>query len=406
MKQNKKIINFISKLKYVKIVDLFSIFFFLLAIFPSIFLKIKHPNIWLICEEKNEARDNGYWFYKYVRENYPEINAVYAINKKSPDYKKIKVLGKAIQYGSFKHWVYYLAASKNISSQKSGKPNAAICYVLEIYEILKNKRFFLQHGITKDDVKYLYYEVSKFSLLVCGAKSEYEYINKIFGYPDGVVKLLGFCRYDNLDIEKENVKHNQILIMPSWREWLAHPTKNSKEYDDMRDIKNTEYHIKWNGLLNNCVLQDLLVDNKLVIIFYPHRNMQKFINAFTVKSEHIIIADWKNYDVQTLLNESSFLITDYSSIFFDFAYMKKPLVYYQFDQENFRKAQYQEGYFSYQNNGFGELVTNEKELIQLIQSYIEGSFKMKDIYSSRVSEFFCFNDKNNCKRNFETINNL
>lgn len=44
--------------------------------------------------------------------------------------------------------------------------------------------------------------------------------------------------------------------------------------------------------------------------------------VFKTESKHVKIADWEHYDVQQLLKESAFLITDYSSIFNDFAYMK------------------------------------------------------------------------------------
>ena len=171
----KKILN---QLKYVKINDILSIFIMLLAIPEAIFLKYKRKSLWLICERENEARDNGYWLFKYIRENHPQEDVVYAIKKDCVDYKKVKGLGEIIEYGGYKHWVYYLATEKNISSQKGGKPNAAVCYFLEIYGLLKNKRVFLQHGITINDGKWLYYENSKFKLFICGAKKEYEYIQK------------------------------------------------------------------------------------------------------------------------------------------------------------------------------------------------------------------------------------
>ena len=81
-----------------------------------------------------------------------------------------------IQYGSFRHWIYYLAASKNISSQKMGKPNAAICYVLEVYGILRNKRAFLQHGIITADLSFLYYPHTKMSLFVTSTYDEWKYV--------------------------------------------------------------------------------------------------------------------------------------------------------------------------------------------------------------------------------------
>ena len=138
----------IKRIKYVKLKDYLSGIQFLLALPISLFLKWKRPHIWLVCEDENEARDNGYCFYKYLRKEHPEVDAVYAINMQAPDYEKVKDLGQTISYGTFLHWIYYLAAEYNISSQKGGKPNAAICYFLEIYGIWKNKRIFLQHGIT------------------------------------------------------------------------------------------------------------------------------------------------------------------------------------------------------------------------------------------------------------------
>lgn len=118
--------RFLEKLEFVKPADLVSGLKMLVSIPYAACLKKKRKQMWLVCEEYNEARDNGYWLYKYIRKAHPEQDVVYAINKESVDYEKIKNLGEVIQYGSIKHWAYYLAASINISSQKGGKPNAAV----------------------------------------------------------------------------------------------------------------------------------------------------------------------------------------------------------------------------------------------------------------------------------------
>ena len=73
--------------------------------------------------------------------------------------------------------------------------------------------------------------------------------------------------------------------------------------------------------------------------------MQPFLSEFE-GNKRIKIASTEEYDVQTVLKESAYLITDYSSISFDFAYMKKPLCYFQFDYAEFREKHYPEGYFS------------------------------------------------------------
>ena len=393
--------KFNNRIKYVKIHDIFHILLFIIALPCSCIFKLFRKHIWLFCEDKYEARDNAYWLFKYTRENHPEIDAVYAINPKCPDAEKVRKLGKVIKYGSLTHWIYYLASNKQISSHKGGKPNSAVCYLLEISGILKNKRVFLQHGITISDLKWLYYEVCKFSLFVTAVKAEYEFVEKTFGYENKqVVKLLGFCRYDNLMNHIKYLKPKQILIMPTWRSWIA------KSIDDNSEFQKTEYFKSWYSLLNNQDLQEYLINNGYQLVFYPHRQMQKYISLFKLDCSSITVPDFKTVGVQELLMESAFLITDYSSINIDFAYMNKPLVYYQFDYKEYREKQYQEGYFSYENDGFGEICYDEKALIAKIKEYCSSQFALKEEYKKRINSFFTFHDNNNCERNFNAIKEL
>ena len=396
--------NLKEKFERIKFKDILAIFTMVSAIPQALYLKKKRPDMWLICEDYNEARDNGYWLYKYIRTEHKEQDCVYAINKKSVDYKKVKDLGEVIQYGGYKHWVYYLAADKNISSQKGGKPNAAVCYVLEVYGILKNKRAFLQHGVICSDMPWCYYENTKMRLFVCGAKKEYEFIRDTYGYPDGYVKYLGLARFDGLHDFK--VKKNQILVMPSWREWIGTPTSKSYELDDMTDFTTTEYFKAWNGLLNSKAITDILDKYDLNMVFYPHRQMQPYLKEFTKSSDRITIADWTKYDVQQLLKESAFLITDLSSIFMDFGYMRKPMLYFQFDMEKFRKGQYQEGYFEYTRDGFGPVCTTLEDVEKTLDHYGERDLQIEDMYQKREEEFFVLHDKENCRRNYEAIKEI
>ena len=206
-----------------------------------------------------------------MRENHKDKIVWYAINKKSPDYTKVKPLGKVVKYGSFFHWILYLSASINISSQKGGKPNAAICYFLEVFGILKNKRVFLQHGIIKDDLPYIHYKNAKFSLFTTSTKKEFEYVKNNFGYPDGVVKQLGLCRFDDL---KDTSDKETILIMPTWRQWIANKDYKTKEAESFENFTETEYFKMWTSLLKSKELYQILEQNNKKIIFYPHRNMQ------------------------------------------------------------------------------------------------------------------------------------
>lgn len=393
----------VRKSRDLKFKDFVAILHFLMALPFTILLKMRRNNLWLICEDENEARDNGYWFFKYVRENHPEQDVVYAINKKSVDFHKVSILGKVIQYGSLRHWIYYLVAKYNISSQKGGKPNAALCYILEVLTgLLNNKRIFLGHGITINDAKWLYYENTKFSMFLCGSIKEKEYVEKKFGYPKGVVQYLGLPRMDNLHNIKINKK--QILIMPSWRAWLV----NASENDDgiVPDFVKTEYYKKWQEFINCVELHKLLEDNDLQAIFYPHRNCQKYIDSFYCGSKNITIARSNEYDIQDLLKESALMITDYSSVFMDFIYMKKPVVFYQFDKEEFFIRQYQRGYFNYDKNCFAESFADKQSVIENLICYISHGFVLNDCFEKEHTNYFPLYDVNNNERLFNYLSEI
>ena len=104
---------------------------FILVYIPALITKLFIKNSWLLCEDENEARDNAYWLYKYIRENHPKRRVHFAITKKSVDYEKIKQLGNVVVYNSLAHWFWYVVASCNISSQASGRPQNGVAKMLE-----------------------------------------------------------------------------------------------------------------------------------------------------------------------------------------------------------------------------------------------------------------------------------
>ena len=392
----KRIVN---KIRYVKVSDIFSFFIFI-VVFPisiifRIINKIRKRHLWLICEDGKTARDNGYHFYKYIRQNYKNDYCFYVIDKKSADYNKVKEYGNIIQFKSFKHWLFYLSSEYNISIHKHGNPCQSFFYVIHVLMNLYNNRVFLQHGITKDDSKWLYYKKTKFRYFICGARNEYEYILRKFGYPEENVIYTGFPRFDNLHNCKTNEK--QILIMPTWRNWFG------GNYFSKNEFIKSDYFNTWNSLLNNAKFLDYINKHDILVYFYPHQHIQKFISEFKTNSHNIKIVDNSTVDIQKLLIQSQLLITDYSSVFMDFAYMKKPIIYYQFDYSEYRKMQLQEGYFSYKEDGFGDVLSKESDIIDKVIFYNDNYYKSEQKYEERMNSFFEIHDDNNCKRIYEIL---
>lgn len=393
--------SFLEKIKRVKWADLLHIFKFLLAIPAAFFLRRKRPDLWLLCDTQREARDNAYWLFRYLRREVPQQDAVFAIAYDSPDCERVRQLGEVVDYGSLTHWIYYLAARKNISSQKMGKPNAAVCYILEIYGILKNKRIFLQHGIITADLSFLYYEHTKMRLFVTSTEDEWRYVNDTYHYPKGYVQKLGLCRFDALHDSQADKR--QILLMPTWRMYIRNTLTSADEKKRAAQFMETDYYRYWESVLTHPGFKKLLEEKDLHVVFYPHREMERFLSCFHVDSGRIRIAGWPDDDVQTLLKESAYLVTDFSSVAMDFAYMKKPLLYYQFDNKEFRKSHHGAGYFDFAKDGFGPVVTTPDEVVSTLTGAADRGFANEQIYLDRQAAYFDLWDQNNCRRNYEAI---
>ena len=366
------------------------------AVIASFFVRFrkKYKELWIVSERGSDARDNGYHFFKYITKEHPEINSAYVITKNSPDYEKVASLGRVIMYGSLSHYISYILAKARISSHIEGyAPDILFFNKYGKFLHKKGKNVFLQHGIIKDDIKFCHADRTNLDMFVCSAVPEYEYVDKSYGYKKGVLKLVGLCRYDNLKRNEKPTK--KILFMPTWRSELRSCSR--------RSFLQSEYFNKYNSLLNSKQLASLLEEYDYELIFYPHFEVQRFLDCFAVSNHRVRIADFKNNDVQDLLINSDVLLTDFSSVYFDYGYMRKPVVYYQFDEAEYRSKLYGKGYFDYRHDGFGKVVGTEEDAISELKHILENGAVPDEMFLERMNSFFKFSDTDNCKRNFEAV---
>ncbi len=82
--------------------------------------RLLKQDIWLIREKRDEARDNGYHFYKYLKEHQKNVNAFYVITSSSSDRHRVEKYDEIIEADSFKHCLYFLASKFSINSQPFG----------------------------------------------------------------------------------------------------------------------------------------------------------------------------------------------------------------------------------------------------------------------------------------------
>lgn len=361
-----------------------------LLLFPF----FRNKKIWLFMDRQERADDNAEHLYKYAIKQNDGIKKYFTVKKDSPDFNRIKKLGNILGFYTIKQRLIYLFAEKMISSHPDEIfLNPFMGRNIKYYSgLIKSEKYFLQHGVTKDNVSNWLKKYDKnISLIVCVSDLEREsFLDEGYNYPENIIQTLGFPRFDNL-VENDNDRNvKQILIMPSWRRDLH----NKRQIQ----IMDSEYFHKINSLINNEELIRIAKEHGYKIIFKPHPKVFDFIEIFD-RNDYVEI-DY-NSTYQELFKKSDLMITDYSSVAFDFSYMKKPMIYYQYGDD----YHFEEGYFKYKTMGFGEVIAEEEDLINAIEDYLENDCEMKEEYEKRVDGFYKYNDQNNSKRVYEWILN-
>jgi len=375
--------------------QLFVVLKFFFCKFLLIFYRKKF-DFWLISERGYDARDNGYVFFMFLKKEHPEIKVKYVITKDSFDRKRLEN-DDVINYGTFRHYFAYIKCPILISTHVQGfSPFMDLFSQLDKRNIVKinGKRVLIDHcvrmaknGINKPNVK-----IDK---MICSINQEYEALLNNSGYDSKVLLNLGMPRFDNLFNNLNFKTKNQILFMPTWR---------VKYYRiEKKEFLKSDYYISCMNFLNNRKLIDFLEKNDIEFVFYPHIEMQKFISCFSTKSDKIKICTANEKIVEDLLIESKILITDYSSVFFDFAYLEKPILFYHFDNDE-NLAMYSRRWFNFEKDALGPIFYDDKSLVDYLTCLT--NYKMDNNYLTKAREFFPSKNNDNCEKVFSEIKKL
>lgn len=347
---------------------------------------MRNKRIWLFEDLPTVADNNAKYLYSYCKEKQDDIQKYFVLDKNCKDHKKMQKLSKSIvNFASLKHKLLYVFAEKVIFSYPDYRLINPFFEDRHLYSGLSAiESCYVTYGITAYDVSWqlrkFYYN---FYLFLTSSIMERDYLlGEDYNYDDEVIQLLGLPRYDTLE---NTDSKKQVLFMPTYRRTLR-----------KRDaLASSDYLKRINSFINNEKLLNFLSENGYELIFKPHYELLPNIDLFDTQKVKLEIDE----SYQDLFNESPILITDHSSVAFDFAYLKKPVIYYQGgDDYHNEKA-----YFDNESMGFGYVTYNEDELVDRIIEYVENGCVMEDKFKERADEFFAFKDKNNCKRVYDWL---
>lgn len=130
---------------------------------------------------------------------------------------------------------------------------------------------------------------------------------------------IGYPRIDRIIKESENKPSDKKLLIV-----LYAPTYRSPEKSEIVDLNSENYKPDFNRLTKN--LMNKFEVNFVNYIYHGHRYDK---SNFEGESENYTILDSKNlrYDLNDLILLSDILITDYSSILWDYSFKKDAIIF-------------------------------------------------------------------------------
>lgn len=195
--------------------------------------------------------------------------------------------------------------------------------------------------------------------------------------------------YTNEDVQKikkelgiENINKKIILYAPTYR-GNQHEAGVGYTYKEEVDFERFQKE-----------LQD-----EYIILFRPHYFVSNTFNFEKYKGFVLNASDTD--DINDLYIISDILITDYSSVFFDYANLKRPMIFHMYDLEHYRDKS-NGFYFDLEEELPGKITKTDDELLKEIKR-ISKEFKCDTKYMKFNEKYNYLDDGQASKRIVEKI---
>lgn len=412
-KSNKIMINTLSKNQIVlKELKLYKDFLFesnkkslgIRALFLRILYRLTKPlykkkRIWVTFDKLYKGGDNGEYFYQYCLKNQNKIRCYYIINKNAFDYKRLRKQKYVVKFKSIKEYLAVLNAECLFGTHAKVYNFCAFTKGKEKYfrDLFNTDVFCIQHGLTIQDIPHIQNRVyDNTKLYFCASEFEINNILKEdYDYTEENISRSGLARFDGL----KNKDTKQILITPTWRASMANSKTNiggTRPYFD--GFKKTPYFQIYNSIINDKKLIETAKQTGYRLAFLIHPTLTAQIVDYDKNDYVNIFSVTEDQSYERLLTESSLMVTDYSGVQYDFAYQRKPLIYYHPEE---LPPHYASGGLDYEKEGFGPIITKKEKLIDYLCEMMKNECKNEKLYIERANKFFIHEDFNNCKRIYE-----
>jgi CDP-glycerol glycerophosphotransferase (TagB/SpsB family) len=376
------------------------------------FLIPKRKNLWVFGSWFGEKyADNSKYLFEHVCDNHPGIDAVWTSNNsdtvkmvRERGYKAYKSYGLLGTWytmragiGIFSHWIsdlnHFATSNMKLVNLWHGTPLKKISYDDEknnpydtgLREIIYPFFPFLTKGVSG-------------ALITIPAPLMGKLFASAFRLPEDNVRLTGYARNDvffKKEVEQFPIKDKIMKLREKYKVGVYLPTHRKKGKFDITGILSDKLNKINSDFVKAGIV--LLIKFHYYDLLYLKKESFDFSNIIFLKDEDI------NHDIYPLLAISDFLLTDYSSVYFDYLLSDKPIVFAPFDYEQYLSEE-REFYHDYDEITPGPKAYNWDEVADKIRDAIDGPEKYRARREEIRERFNSFKDGSNSERIFKAIN--
>jgi len=375
----------------------------------------KDKNLWVFGAWFGEKyADNSKYLFEYVNKNHPEIKAIWLTHNQHT-YNIIKKRGfKVYKIYSLKGLYYSSKAKVGIISTGLKDINMYLIGNMQIVQLwhgIPLKKIMFDDKITFKNIS-IYKKISFLifpfvkknyiysdALLIATSKEVQKKISSAFRVPLENVKITGYPRNDSFfqKYDKKLELVTKLLYLKSQGKKLViyMPTHREEGKLDINKLffSNIENINKKMKELN-CIL--------LIKLHFYHINKSDLSKIPNLSNIITVNDDLIEQDIYNILKLTDMLITDYSSVYFDYLLLNKPIVFAPFDIKEYLKYD-REFYYNYEDVTPGPKAKNWNEVLKYIKEAIETPEKYKKEREKIRSLFHKYQDGNSSKRVFDEI---
>lgn len=263
------------------------------------------------------------------------------------------------------------------------------------HAVKKSKKvfsIFTQHGVTYFKPYFITpntYGINNFDFVMVSNDFEKEIFAERGKFPKTAIIDNGLFRWEYLE-NKSSPKNKSILIYFTKRGYINN-IKNVESSSYIQSIINILNHEYWESLLKKYNLKI-----KLGLHHSVAQKIEQFVN---IKNVELINED----EIENIKQEASLLLTDYSSMCFEFFLQNKPVIFYHIDDSAdcklYGKKEDIINPFEGKEEELFNIKSDVNEAIRLIEKYAKNNFQCEKEIIDKENKFFYF--KNNFCERFE-----